>query len=60
MIKNKMDYKRLEKIVGFLRGVPVHFWACKDGKYEISEEDVHFKFYLKPEKGDIVNVAEGG
>ena len=55
-----MDYQRLEKIAKFLRNIPASSWDCRDGEYGFSEEDVHFKFYLKPEKGDIVNVAEGG
>jgi len=55
-----MNYQRLEKIVGFLRGVPVHFCACKDGKYEISKGDIHFEIYSKLGEGKIVNAAEGG
>jgi len=55
-----MDYQRLEKIAKFLRNIPASSWDCRDGEYGFSEEDVHFKFYLKPEKGDIVNAAEGG
>ena len=54
------QYQRLKKIAGLLESMPASSWSFKDGRYDVAQEDIHFRLYVKPEKGEFVNAAEGG
>ncbi|MFA6022995.1 MAG: hypothetical protein WC781_02830 [Candidatus Pacearchaeota archaeon] len=55
-----MNYKRLKKISDYLEDIPEHKWCANKDKYELLNNSLIFRLYLRQQKGRIVNGAEGG